>query len=108
MMEMSTTYVAELDQIEFPAISPQGSTVVRIAADRLDVGMYVVELDRPWTDTPFPSGGLYLSDTDTLLALRAHCASALVDSHVSDPRHESTIRVAARLYDGNDDEIRLN
>lgn len=101
---MSTTYVAELDQIEFPAISPQGSTVVRIAADRLDVGMYVVELDRPWTDTPFPSGGLYLSDTDTLLALRAHCASALVDSHVSDPRHESSIRVAARLYDGNDDE----
>ena len=42
---MSTTYVAELDQIEFPAISPQGSTVVRIAADRLDVGMYVVELE---------------------------------------------------------------
>ena len=51
---MSTTYVAELDQIEFPAISPQGSTVVRIAADRLEVGRYVVELDRPWTDTSVP------------------------------------------------------
>jgi len=101
---MTTAYVAELEQIEFPAMSPQGSTVVRIAADRLDVGMYVVELDRPWTDTPFPSGGLYISDTDTLLALRPQCASALVDSHVSDPRHEAAIRAAARQFDGNDDD----
>lgn len=104
MLEMSTAYVADLDQIEFPALAPEGSTVFRIGAERLDVGMYVVELDRPWTDTPFPSGGLYLLHAEQVATLRAHCADALIDTARSDPKLESPIRVAAGIFDDSSDE----
>jgi HD-GYP domain-containing protein (c-di-GMP phosphodiesterase class II) len=98
---MRSAFVADLDKIEFPALATEGSTVFRIAADRLEIGMYVVDLDRPWSDTPFPPGGLYLADHTQAETLRRHCSSVLVDTHFSDNGRESAIRVAAHLFDGS-------
>lgn len=96
---MSKPFVADLDQIDFPVVAAEGTTVFRVGADRLDIGMFVVDLDRPWADTPFPAGGLYIADKDQLATLRSHCASALVDLKWSDPGRASHIKVAAQLFD---------
>jgi len=49
--------------------------------------MYVCELDRPWTDTPFLFQGFYIEDIDTIDELRRYCEHVFVD--VS--RHDDTI-----------------
>ncbi len=52
----------------------------RISVDELQFGMYVAELDRPWTDTPFLFQGFVLTTREQLELLRRYCASVVVDS----------------------------
>lgn len=51
----------------------------RVAVEDLRFGMYVVELDRPWTDTRFPLQGFMLSHQRELNALREQCKEVYVD-----------------------------
>ena len=58
--------------------------------------MYVAELDRPWTDTPFMFQGFLLRNQQQLDALRKYCNAVMVDfgrSEVSDPQAERTAYV---------------
>ncbi len=41
--------------------------------------MYIAELDRPWTDTPFMFQGFMLSTPQQLDALKKYCATVIVD-----------------------------
>jgi HD-GYP domain-containing protein (c-di-GMP phosphodiesterase class II) len=49
----------------------------------LQFGMYVAELDRPWTDTPFMFQGFVLQTEEQLEILKKFCKSVLVDSERS-------------------------
>ena len=51
----------------------------RIAVGELRFGMYISELDRPWTDTPFMFQGFVLSTEQQLDALKKYCSTVLVD-----------------------------
>jgi len=51
----------------------------------LEFGMYIAELDRPWTDTPFMFQGFYLRTERQLEALRKYCRYVFVDSARSEP-----------------------
>src|SRR5947207_8587178 len=41
--------------------------------------MYVAELDRPWTDTPFKFQGFVLENPEQIEILRKHCKVVFVD-----------------------------
>ena len=43
------------------------------------MGMYVVELDRPWTETPFIFQGFYLESDEQLETLKQYCKTVFVD-----------------------------
>jgi HD-GYP domain-containing protein (c-di-GMP phosphodiesterase class II) len=45
----------------------------------LQLGMYVAELDRPWTDTPFTFQGFVLERADQMEILQKHCRVVFVD-----------------------------
>lgn len=45
----------------------------------LEFGMYVAELDRPWTETPFQFQGFFLQTREQLETLRKFCKTVLVD-----------------------------
>ena len=47
--------------------------------DQLEFGMYVAELDRPWTDTPFMFQGFNLRSEQQLNALKKFCKHVFVD-----------------------------
>jgi len=49
----------------------------------LRFGMYIAELDRPWTETPFRFQGFVLSSEQQLEALKKYCKSVVVDSERS-------------------------
>jgi len=51
----------------------------------LRFGMYIAELDRPWTDTPFMFQGFVLSTQQQLDALKKYCATVMVDVERSAP-----------------------
>lgn len=51
----------------------------RLSVDQLDVGMFVIELDRPWLDTPFMLQGFLVEDQETLDQLRSVCEHVVVD-----------------------------
>ena len=62
----------------------------------LKFGMYIAELDRPWTDTPFVFQGFVLGTKPQLDALRKYCSSVVVDFERSETREEP--RSARTLY----------
>jgi HD-GYP domain-containing protein (c-di-GMP phosphodiesterase class II) len=51
----------------------------RIPVSELRFGMYIAELDRPWTDTPFMFQGFMLSTQQQLDALKKYCSTVMVD-----------------------------
>ena len=56
----------------------------KVAVKDLQFGMYVFELDRPWTETPFLFQGFTLRNEQQLEILRKHCQFVLVDQERSD------------------------
>ena len=46
--------------------------------ERLEVGMYVAQLDRPWLETPFLFQGFYIRDDDEISEIRNHCQHVYV------------------------------
>src|SRR5581483_127407 len=66
----------------------------RIAVDELRFGMYIAELDRPWTDTPFMFQGFVLSTQQQLDALKKYCSSVLVDVERSPVLQPAAPRIA--------------
>jgi HD-GYP domain-containing protein (c-di-GMP phosphodiesterase class II) len=61
----------------------------RVPVAELRFGMYVAELDRPWTDTPFTFQGFVLSTQQQLDALKKYCGSVLVDPERSTVQAEA-------------------
>lgn len=55
----------------------------RVPVTELQFGMYIAELDRPWTDTPFMFQGFVLATQQQLDALKSYCATVLVDTERS-------------------------
>jgi HD-GYP domain-containing protein (c-di-GMP phosphodiesterase class II) len=55
-----------------------------VTVEELKFGMYVAELDRPWTDTPFIFQGFVLQSTEQLETLKKFCKSVLVDDERSE------------------------
>jgi HD-GYP domain-containing protein (c-di-GMP phosphodiesterase class II) len=66
--------------------------------------MYIAELDRPWTDTPFMFQGFVLETFEQLELLKRYCAAVFVDedrsqvisrlSETIPPRAEATVSLA--------------
>ena len=54
-----------------------------VPVSELRFGMYIAELDRPWTETPFRFQGFVLSSEQQLEALKKYCKSVVVDSERS-------------------------
>jgi len=50
-----------------------------IAADKLETGMFVVSLDRPWLGTPFLLQGFLIEDAAQIAQLRQYCRSVAID-----------------------------
>ena len=51
-----------------------------VPSDQIEQGMYVVELDRPWLETPFLFQGFFVDSRETLAAVRGACERALVET----------------------------
>jgi HD-GYP domain-containing protein (c-di-GMP phosphodiesterase class II) len=55
----------------------------KVGVEELVLGMYVSELDRPWTETPFMFQGFVLDDEDQIKELRKYCKFVYVDAERS-------------------------
>jgi len=51
----------------------------KISVDELKFGMYVTQLDRPWTETPFLFQGFLLREPEQLETLRKFCKDVYID-----------------------------
>jgi HD-GYP domain-containing protein (c-di-GMP phosphodiesterase class II) len=67
----------------------------KVAVKDLHFGMYVFELDRPWTETPFMFQGFTLRTEQQLDVLRKYCEFVLVDQERSDTVLRPQFGVAA-------------
>lgn len=52
----------------------------KVSIDELQFGMYVSQLDRPWTDTPFMFQGFLLKTPEQMEVLRKFCKFVFVDT----------------------------
>ena len=97
---------AELEEIVYKSLPAQGS--FRIPISHVLPGMFIADLDRPWTDTPFPGGGFIVAGDAQIEALRAYCRSVWVDPDYSNASLSRTIRAAAVLMPDPIPEPSLN
>lgn len=68
------------------------SNLVKVNTGKLEVGMYIFELDRPWLDTPFLIQGFYVKNQDDIDIISGICDHVFVDSAV--PRQKITSKMA--------------
>jgi len=57
----------------------QQSANTQVPVDLLRPGLYVIELDRPWVETPFLFQGFRIADEQDLETLRKYCRSVVID-----------------------------
>lgn len=62
----------------------------QIGVERLTLGMYVTELDRPWAGTPFMLQGFLLDDQNDLDAMQTLCKFVYIDRSRSVGDHFAT------------------
>ncbi len=55
---------------------------VRVDCDKLKIGMFVCDLDRPWLESPFMLQGFLIEDIEDIDALREVCEFVYVDKVV--------------------------
>lgn len=67
---------------------------VKMEVERLRLGMYVAELDRPWLETPFLFQGFIVDTEEDLAQLREYCEYVFVDDLQS--RQDREIQQAIR------------
>ena len=70
----------------------------QIPVEKLQFGMYVAELDRPWTDTPFMYQGFQLRTEVQLAALRKYCKHVFVDPARTEPAEKVRLAVSAAQF----------
>src|SRR2546427_12865541 len=61
----------------------------------LKMGMYVAELDRPWTETPFMFQGFYLETDEQLETLKQYCKTVFVDPDPPKPAEPIALKPLA-------------
>ena len=50
-----------------------------VPVEKLEFGVFIAELDRPWTETPFMYQGFILSNEKQLEALKKYCKKVYID-----------------------------
>jgi HD-GYP domain-containing protein (c-di-GMP phosphodiesterase class II) len=70
---MQTLKPSEKSQSEKP------DNLLPLSCSELLLGMYVFELDCPWSKTPFAMGGFHLKNTEDIEILGKHCKTVIID-----------------------------
>jgi HD-GYP domain-containing protein (c-di-GMP phosphodiesterase class II) len=70
----------------------------QVPVEKLQFGMYVAELDRPWTDTPFMYQGFQLRTDVQLNALKKFCKHVFIDPERTQTAEEAR-RAAAPAFE---------
>jgi HD-GYP domain-containing protein (c-di-GMP phosphodiesterase class II) len=96
-MQADTTAAEDIEEIVYAATDAADDGRLRVDARRLLKGMFVAELDRPWSDTPLPRSGLSIETDEELQAIRSHCQFVMVDPARSPEELVAAIRAAAKL-----------
>ena len=51
----------------------------QVSVNELELGVFIAELDRPWTDTPFMFQGFILNNEQQLETLKKYCKKVVID-----------------------------
>ncbi|HKC31054.1 MAG TPA: DUF3391 domain-containing protein, partial [Burkholderiales bacterium] len=70
----------------------------QVPVGQLEFGMYVAELDRPWTDTPFMFQGFHLRTDQQLETLKRFCKHVFVDMEKTGVEDRSQPRAPAPRF----------
>ncbi|WP_251360063.1 HD-GYP domain-containing protein [Kangiella sp. TOML190] len=73
----------------------------KISVDALEIGMFVVELDRPWTDLPFMLQGLMIKDEFEIRTLRQFCDYVYIDYDYSQQHKDAKQQEQEALKNAN-------
>jgi len=69
----------------------------KIAVHELKVGMYVVELDRPWVETPFLFQGFLIHHEDEIDQLCNYCDHVVIDVTQMEVKHQDKPKKPAQV-----------
>ena len=75
------------------------SNLSKVSTSDLQIGMFVAQLDRPWTETPFLFQGFYIHHSDEIEELKRYCKHVFVDPARSEqsPEPDQESRTITRV-----------
>lgn len=84
-----TRCIEQAEYARFMQVSESPNNPERYSADNLLqlscaellLGMYVFELDCPWSNTPFPMGGFHLKNVEDIEILNKYCKNVVIDTN---------------------------
>ena len=77
----------------------------QVPVEELQFGMYVAELDRPWTETPFMFQGFHLRTDQQLSALKKHCKHVFIDIGAHREARDAPAPAGGRVQDPRHDQV---
>lgn len=99
-----------------PSSNPEryaADNLLRLSCAELLLGMFVFELDCPWSRTPFAMGGFHIKNVEDIEILTKHCKHVVIDTNKGiQPRKERkdrlTILSSARKAAPESSSIKVN
>lgn len=67
----------------------------KIPVSKLEIGMFVADIDRPWMDTPFLIQGFLIEDAKQIEQLRRFCQEVTIDRARSSGEHQLSAQAAS-------------
>ena len=71
-----------------------------VPVEKLEFGVFVSELDRPWTETPFMYQGFVLNNDKQLEALKKYCKKVIIDLDKGPDLPDRNELLTSRMGDG--------
>ncbi len=83
---------------EWMSVTAPGPKLMKVMVGDLKIGMYVDQLDRPWTDTRFMYQGFYLRTPEVIEELGRVCKFVFVDTERNEAESRPATRPAGERY----------
>lgn len=80
----------------------------QITPNKIQPGMFIAELDRPWLETPLKFQSFFVRDLMEIEWILSNCAYVLVDINNSNPKHTQYLRELAKGRSATRESALLN
>jgi len=88
------------EEDDLPPLELPADALHHLPVDKLEIGMYVKSLDKPWSDCKFATRAFFIRCKQDLIDVRAECEFVTVDASVTHTAKARAERAKRPVFGG--------